>query len=500
MTVKRNLIANGLGQAWVALMGLAFTPLYIKYMGVEAFGLIGIFAILQGWLTLLDFGMTPLLGREMARHMAGQRSGQSIRNLLRTIEIIAITLAILTALGIWAAANWLASDWLKAERLPISVVAHAFSVMGLVTALRFVENVYRSAVIGLQRQVLLNGIASAMATLRGLGAVVILAWVSPTVEAFFVWQALLSIVSWLLLLLVTYAALPRTNTSARFSFDELKGVWHFAAGVAGSSFLALLLTQVDKILLSRLLTLEAFGYYSLAIALSGALCFFSGPFGQAYFPVFTQLSSKKDEPSLSAAFHKSMQFLVVIMGPAAIMLMFFSAPILVLWTNDQVIAHEVAPLLKVLVLGTLLNGLMWLPYQLQLAHGWTSLSMRINACAVVILVPTIFWAVPKYGAMGVAWIWVALNLGNIIFGSYIMFQRLLTSERSTFYVRDMIKPLTYALIAASIFSWAMPLGLGRLELLLWLSSAFAATFVASLLGAPIALSVVRQFITGRNWL
>lgn len=500
MTVKRNLIANGLGQAWVAFMGLAFTPLYIKYMGVEAFGLIGIFAILQGWLTLLDFGMTPLLGREMARYMAGQRTDQSIRSLLRTIEVIAIPIAIATALGIWGAANWLASDWLKAEKLPISVVAHAFSVMGLVTALRFVENIYRSAVIGLQRQVLLNGIAGTMATLRGLGAVAVLAWVSPTIEAFFAWQALLSVMSWLLLLWVTYTTLPRTNTPARFSFVELKGVWRFAAGVAGSSFLALLLTQVDKILLARFLTLEAFGYYSLAIALSGALSFFSGPVGQAYFPVFTQLSSKKDEPRLAAAFHKSMQLLVTIMGPVAIMLVFFSAPILVLWTNDMAIAHEVGPLLTVLVLGTLLNGLMWLPYQLQLAHGWTSLSMRINACAVVILVPAIFWAVPKYGAMGVAWIWVMLNLGYITFGSYIMFQKLLIGEGLAFYVKDIIRPLTCALIVASIFSWVIPSDLERFELLLWLICAFSAICIASLLGAPIALSVARQLIIKRGGL
>ena len=48
--LKRNLIANYLGQGWTALMGLAFIPLYIKYLGIEAYGLIGIFALLQGWL------------------------------------------------------------------------------------------------------------------------------------------------------------------------------------------------------------------------------------------------------------------------------------------------------------------------------------------------------------------------------------------------------------------------------------------------------------------
>ena len=57
--LKRNLVANYLGQSWSAVMGLAFIPLYIHYLGMEAFGLIGLFAVMQAWLTLLDAGMTP---------------------------------------------------------------------------------------------------------------------------------------------------------------------------------------------------------------------------------------------------------------------------------------------------------------------------------------------------------------------------------------------------------------------------------------------------------
>jgi O-antigen/teichoic acid export membrane protein len=45
--LKRNLIANYLGQGWTALVGLAFIPLYIKYLGIEAYGLIGLFGVIQ---------------------------------------------------------------------------------------------------------------------------------------------------------------------------------------------------------------------------------------------------------------------------------------------------------------------------------------------------------------------------------------------------------------------------------------------------------------------
>ena len=143
--------------------------------------------------------------------------------------------------------------------------------MGLVTALRFAESIYRSSIVGLQRQVLFNIVNSTLGTLRGLGAVGILAWVSPTIGAFFLWQGLLSILTLGILAAFTYTSLPPIRHRARFSLQELRGVWRFAGGMLGITFLALLLTQVDKVLLSKLLSLTDYGYYTLAAAVAGAV-------------------------------------------------------------------------------------------------------------------------------------------------------------------------------------------------------------------------------------
>src|ERR1035438_4166266 len=106
MSLKKNVAANYIGQGWQALMSFAFVPLYIKYLGMEAYGLIGIFALLQAWLVLLDMGVRPTLSREMARYIGGAHDAQSIRNLLRSVEVIVFAIAGAIALGIWAASGW----------------------------------------------------------------------------------------------------------------------------------------------------------------------------------------------------------------------------------------------------------------------------------------------------------------------------------------------------------------------------------------------------------
>jgi O-antigen/teichoic acid export membrane protein len=454
--VKKNVIANYLGQGWNALMGIAFVPLYIKYLGVESYGLIGIFALLQAWMVLLDMGMTPTLSREMARFTGGAHEAQDVRNLLRSIEIIGLGIAIAIALGIWTASGWLASDWLRVERLPVDVVAQAFKIMGLVTALRFMENIYRSGIAGLQRQVVLNIVLSVMATLRGLGAVGILIWISPTIEAFFIWQGILSIMTVGLFAMVLYRALPLVEFPVKFSLAALRGIRQFAGGMMAITFLALLLTQVDKILLSRLMTLETFGYYALAGTVANALYLLPGPVTTAIYPRFTELVARADEASLTVAYHRGAQLVTVLMGTAAIMLIVFGDIVILLWTGNPELTQQISLLVSVLALGALLNGLMWIPYLLQLAHGWTSLAVKVNLFAVVVIVPAILWVTPKYGAIGAAWVWVGLNAVYGTISIYFVHRRLLLTEKWRWYRQDVAMPLSAGAFVALLLRGAIP--------------------------------------------
>ena len=264
---------------------------------MEAYGLVGLFALLQGWLALLDMGMTPTLGREMARFTAREHSPQSIRDLLRSLEIICFALACVICLLVWAGAGWLASEWLRAEKLSPAAVRTAILVMALVVAFRFVESIYRSALIGLQRQVRYNIANATLATVRSVGAIAVLAFVSPTITAFFLWQAFVSLFSIVVFAHAVHRSLPRAPVRARFSSAALLGIWRFATGMTGITFLAIALTQIDKLPPSRLLSLEAFGYYTLAAAVTSAIYIVVTPITTAVFPRMVELIARADRVS-----------------------------------------------------------------------------------------------------------------------------------------------------------------------------------------------------------
>jgi O-antigen/teichoic acid export membrane protein len=476
MSLTRNTLANYLGRGWEALMGLAFVPLYIRYLGMEAWGLVGFMAMLQAWLSMLDMGLTPTLNREMARFQAGAHSAQSIRDLLHSLEIIYGGIALAVVLVVWVVAPWVAQYWLSAERLPAATVSQAIAVMGVVLAARMAELVYRGAIQGLQHMVWLNSALALLATLRWAGVLGILVWVETSIGAFFLWQGVVSMASLLVLARQTYRYLPKASRPARFDVEAMRAIRRFAGGMAAITLLALLLTQVDKLLLSKLVSLTDFGIYTLAATVAGALSFLVTPMATAVSPRLTELVARADEYALAATYHRASQWVAVLLIPPALVMAAFAEPLLWAWTGDHALAQRTAPLLALLALGTMCNCFMQVPYMAQLAHGWTGLAVRTNVIAVALIVPAIAWAVPRYGAIGAAWVWLALNVGYMLIPIHFMHRKILRGEKWRWYGREVALPLGVCGLLVLLFRMYIPFPVGRLQaatLLITLSSGCA---------------------------
>jgi len=475
-------------------MNIVFVPLYIKYIGIEAYGLIGLFAVMQTWLSLLDMGTASTLNREMGRFTGGAQSPGFIRDLLRSVEAMVVIIACLITFGIWASAGWLASEWLQAEDLPVATVEQALSIMGVVFGLQFVSGIYRSSLIGLQKQVLFNAINAASATIRGLGALAVLAWFSPTIEAFVIWQLVIAGLTFLILMVSTYACLPAINRRGRLSLQTLKQIGGYAGGALGIAFLSLLLTQIDKVLLSRLLTLSEYGHYMLAFLVASGLSILLLPIVQTWFPRLSQLHAGNDNSALIKAYHEGAQLVSVIVGSATVALIIFAEDILWLWTQNEELAKAASGLVRVLAFGNLLNSFLTMPYLVQLAYGWTGFALRVNALSVALIVPAIFWAVPEFGAMGAAWIWVGLNVGYMSVGAYFMYRRILTAEKWRWYRNDIAYPMLSASAMAGLLLLIIPETNSHWIRLIEIILASCMILVSAACGAPNILKLVYSSI------
>ena len=466
-------------------MGLVFVPLYIKFMGVESYGLVGIYISLLALSDLLDVGISGALNREMARLSVLPGKEQEIRNLVRSLEIVYWCIALVIGIAVIAAAPFIAHHWVRAEQLSSSTIEQSVLIMGFTLMLQWPISFYASGLLGLQRQILLNAINIGMSTLRGGGAVLVLWSISPTIQAYFLWQIVISTIHTFLLTIFFWFSLPPSGNRAVFQKQRLKGIWRFAAGVGGTSVLTIILTQLDKIILSRLLSLEMFGYYTFAYVIAMSPMRLCKPLFLSLYPRFTQLFSLNEPERLKQLYHKGCQFMAVLILPASIVVSMYSYEIIFLWTQNPVTAERSHLLVSILICGTALNALMYLPNALQLSFGWTRLFFFSNLVAVCLFVPVIFYMTASYGAVGAASVWLILNVGYVLFEVPLMHRRLLRTEKWRWYWQDVLIPLIAALVIAVSGKLFINSSMAPFTLLIYLSIISALTLAITAIITPV---------------
>lgn len=441
--VGRRLIINYIGQGWTALVGLIFVPLYIAYLGVEAYGLVGLYVVLQGLASLLGGGMAPAIGRTMARYAGGAVSAQSLRDLLRSSETLALGIAVGIVVFLWLASGWLADHWLRVDTLPRETVSQAITVMGITVACRFVEAIYQSTLMGLQRQVLLNVTTAAGGTVRAIGAIAVLSWYSPTIEAFFAWQGIVSVVSLVVFARITYAVLPHAARPGRFSVDTIREVMPFAGGMLTLAVISLLHSQGDKLLLSRLLPLPEYGLYTFAAVVAQGLMLLMVPVSQSWFPRLVELQSRREQAGLRQAFHACAQVQTVVTASIGLVLAAFSDEVIVFWTRNPAL-EPAAKLVSILVIGNMFLAIVQVPTLLQVAHGFTRLLMRLQIMLLAVTFPALYIAATTVGTIGAATVWMASNVFYFLVCAPFLFRDTLTGDQWRWYRDDIALPLSAA--------------------------------------------------------
>jgi len=291
-----------------------------------------------------------------------------------------------------------------------------------------------------------------------------------------------------------WRSLPKSPRRPAFKGRLLADIWRFAAGMTGITIMSIILTQLDKVILVKILPLDAFGYYSLASRVAGGLSYLTAPICAAFFPRFSQLATKDDTQALVRLYHRGCQLLSVLITPPAAVLTLFSYELLLVWTQDRSIAENSHLMLSLLTVGTALNAIASLPYALQLAYGWTRLALVVSTAATLLLAPLIYFMSIRYGGVGAAIVWVILNSLYILVVLYLMHRRLLQGELWRWYHRDVGRPLFAVAMIGALWKWLMPTFESGWLSVLNMASASIVMFAAAIIAAPEIRSLTMRWL------
>lgn len=488
MGLKQNIVANYFSQAYVAGVGILTVPIYVHYLGTEAYGLIGFYAMLQAWFQLLDVGLSTTLSRESSRYSAGGVGAQTLSRLRTVLERAFLGIAALGVLIFSLGGDAITHHWLNVGALSSQEVTRSVQLMGVVIAARWISCLYRGVVTGFECQVWLGNFNVGVATARFVLCLPVIIWLGATPTVYFAYQALVAIVEALCLFRQADRLVPRQVGPTQAGAD-LRTPLKFASGVAFTSVVWVVVTQADKLLLSKLLPLSVFGEFSLAVLLAGGINLLAAPIGMALLPRLTATSVASDEASLRTLYSKYTQITCLATFPAAFTLFACAGPVLYAWTGKAELALSVGTVLGLYSLGNALMGLTAFGYYIQYAKGNIRLHLIGNAVFATAYLPAVLFAAKSWGTAGAATAWLIMNAVYLLCWLPLIHRALIPGAHRRWMSRDVL-PITLAaglpaLIAALVS--ANLIGSGRWQGAL-LSIVF---FFCSLVCGSLASTVVR---------
>ncbi|WP_041655814.1 lipopolysaccharide biosynthesis protein [Azoarcus sp. KH32C] len=476
--MKRALLASYATQIYVGLIGLVLMPVYLRYMGAEAFGLVGLFVSLQAWLQLLDLGLSPSLSREMSLYCAGMLPADLARGRLRSLECLLGGMAVLAVLGLATARDWIAHDWLNVRSLSVETVSSCLVWMGGAAAARWLAGLYRAGLAGMERQLSVNAAVATFSTLKFVGVIPLLAFWTSEPRAFFAYQALIGGFELVTFAALMYHILPRATRPVWPSWSALRGMLPVAGAMAFLSGMWVFLTQIDKLILSRALSLEVFGYYSVAVAAAGSVLTLVPPLNQVLLPRMTILAAQGRTEDLKQIFCMATQCSAVVFTATGAVLAILADPVLWVWTGSRAVADQAAPILFWYGLANGLIGVLTLPFMLQFAFGYLRLHIVGNLVLGLTLLPALGAAATYYGAKGAGGVLFAANLMFLLFWIPLVYRKLMPDLTWRWLGRELMPPACATLLVVVAFAAMMPMAPSRIEAAGLLIAAVSASALA----------------------
>lgn len=413
LSMFRNTGLSYAGQAYALLIGILVLPFYLGHLGAEAYGLIGFFAVLQAWLQLLDAGLSPSLVHRIAHYRGRLASGAQCYEpgqLLRSFEIIFLPLASLTVLSVYFSSGWIAHQWLQAQELSTDTIVQCISLMGLMVGLKLYATLYKSGLQGLELHAWLNGANILIATLRYFGGLFLVANVSQNPLDFFLFQTAVALFETLVFAVKAYALMPNPTILTGFDWAVVKPVLPFAASMSLTTVLWIILTQLDKVLLSNVLLLKEYGYFSLVALMSTGIMTLTNPLVQTLLPRMTMLVAENRIADMQALYLNATRFVCSLLFPLSGIIAFHSAELVFAWTGDAEAAQWSRLVLPWYVFGSAIMAVTAFQFYLQYAYGQLRLHVWFSLVSAALSIPLVVYAALEHGVYGAALAWFGLRM------------------------------------------------------------------------------------------
>jgi O-antigen/teichoic acid export membrane protein len=409
--VGRNVAYNLAGQVALLGLGLLSARFLFRGLGEDAFGLILFATTLSATLSgLLELGLVATTVRAVAIH---RDEADYLAEYVSTGSCLYWALYVVLAAAGWLLAPIIVEHWVHLRTLSPATAAELLRLLLVACFSALPRNLYSSLFRGFQRMEFNNGIDVGASALQQAGIVGLLV-LGAGARAVAVWILVVAALALVAYLGALSRFLPIPALLPSYSHRVVRDQWRFAANVSGNSMLVTLFTQADKLVVSKLLALSAFGYYSFAWSSVWRVAALATVVSAAAFPSIAALIRSGSQGHLGAQYHRLDELVRHVFAVPMAAVAFAAWPLFRYLFGEGVANGLVVPV-GLLCVAYYMYATMTMPMALAAASGRPQLITKVNVLALFTFLPALIALVAVWGLIGAAIAWLGYYCLSYLF-------------------------------------------------------------------------------------
>ena len=399
-----NVVSNYATVAWSSGLTFLAIPILLNLLGSAQWGIVALCTAVQGALNILDAGMSQIAPRHFA---AARSNSRRIAELFGLLSTIYAAVGVLGFLVVQVGATLFVTIFSpSASATP--EFATALRVLSVQFLFQFSNNANVGFWTGTESQKLGNLRSCVFVTARYAFGLAVVYTTERSAVAYLITSALISMAECVSNHLYISGKLESVPIAREKWLEEAKNLAADTGGFTMAVLVGMVVSQLDRLYLSAVLPVAAFGTYSLAANLALAFMQLQHPLLRAALP--TIVAGTRDNSSLlaTAVFSLCVSPCIV----AAI----FAPELFGLWLGNKSVAMEAELPFRMIVSAVAINALYNLIYQHMLAANASRAIVAINCASIVCGVAVI--AIGEFDADSIlgGMIWITTSLMQLTMG------------------------------------------------------------------------------------
>lgn len=310
-------------------------------------------------------------------------------------------------IAVYLASPSLVHAWINVKTTDPQTATTMIRILGISAAVALPRVLYGSLFRGLERMGLNNLIDVSVSAVQQFGIVVLLP-LGATNIGVSSWIAGLATVGTLIYAIVAGRLFGWRSLMPGYSPDAIRRNVLFSGHMTAISLLALVQTQADKVVVSKLLPVADLGLYGFASSTVGRAAIVTSAITQAAFPSLSRLFKTGNQQELLSQYRKLHDLIMFGTLPLYAGIIFAATPAYTILFSANAAQRLLVPT-AFLCFGYLMNAAITMPYLISISVGMPQIASRMNMLALFVVLPLTVALIYLFGLVGAGLSWTFYN-------------------------------------------------------------------------------------------